>query len=107
MALHELHADVAPVAPVLLVCLEGWVDAGLGGAAAMAALLGQASSEPVATFDGDELIDRRARRPVLRITDGVHQGLTWPEIQLRLGKDAKGNDVLFLVGPEPDFKWRA
>jgi hypothetical protein len=107
MPLYELHGDPAPVAPVLVMCLEGWVDAGLGAAAAMAALLGQSSTEPIATFNSDELIDRRARRPVVRITDGVHEGITWPATQELLGKDANGNDVVFLIGPEPDFKWQA
>jgi hypothetical protein len=105
--LYELQGDPQPVAPVLVMCLEGWVDAGLGAAAALAALLGQSDTEPIATFDSDALIDRRARRPVVRITDGVHEGITWPAIQERLGKDANGNDVVFLIGPEPDFKWQA
>lgn len=105
MALYERHQGPDPLAPVMVICLEGWVDAGLGGAAAMATLLGQTESVPIATFDGDELIDRRARRPMMRVTDGVHQGLTWPAIQLRAGTDANGSDVVFLVGPEPDFKW--
>lgn len=107
MPLYELHSGAEPVAPVMVMCLEGWVDAGLGAAAAMAALLGQSATEPIATFDSDELIDRRARRPIVRITEGVHEGITWPVIQLRHGKDASGNDVVFLVGPEPDFKWQA
>ncbi|HZN14470.1 MAG TPA: PAC2 family protein [Acidimicrobiales bacterium] len=107
MALYERHAGGEFVAPALVMCLEGWVDAGLGGTAAMAALLGQTESDAVATFDGDSLIDRRARRPIVRITEGVHDGLTWPAIQLRAGKDAQGSDVLFLVGPEPDFMWGA
>jgi predicted ATP-grasp superfamily ATP-dependent carboligase len=107
MPLYEIHEQTEPVAPVLVMCLEGWVDAGLGGTAAMAALLAQANSEAYATFDGDELIDRRARRPVVSIIEGVHSGLTWPTVQERIGKDASGNDVLFLVGPEPDFKWNA
>ena len=107
MPLYERHGDVDVVAPVLVMCLEGWVDAGLGAAAAIAAILSQADTEPVVTFDGDELIDRRARRPVVRITDGVHEGLTWSGIQVRAGKDMAGSDVLFLVGPEPDFRWGA
>ena len=107
MPLYERHGEANVVAPALVMCLEGWIDAGLGGAAAMAAIMNQSSSEPIATFDGDELIDRRARRPIVRITEGVHEGLTWPAIQLRAGKDASGSDVLFLVGPEPDFRWAA
>jgi predicted ATP-grasp superfamily ATP-dependent carboligase len=107
MPLYERHVDGDLVAPVLVMQLEGWVDAGLGAAAAMASLLGQTSTEALASFADDELIDRRARRPILRITDGVHEGLTWPTVQFRAGKDADGNDVVFLVGPEPDFRWHA
>lgn len=107
MPLYERHDVPDPVAPVLVMCMDGWVDAGLGGTAALGALLAQTETEPLATFNGDELLDRRARRPVVRITDGVHDGLNWPAIQIRAGNDAGGNDVLFLVGPEPDFRWQA
>jgi proteasome assembly chaperone (PAC2) family protein len=93
--------------PVLVMGLEGWVDAGLGGAAAMAALLGSIETEVVATFDTDLLLDHRSRRPTQRIVDGVLEALTWPELQLRSGTDGAGNDLLFLVGPEPDHQWRA
>jgi predicted ATP-grasp superfamily ATP-dependent carboligase len=61
----------------------------------------------VATFDVDTLLDHRARRPIVRIVDGVNTGLRWPEIQLLGGHDAGGHDLLLLVGPEPDHQWRA
>ena len=92
---------------LLVVTLEGWVDAGLGAAAALAALLGTVPTELVANFDVDTLLDHRARRPVVRIVDGVNSGLMWPEIQLRCGRTEAGRDALFLVGPEPDHQWRA
>lgn len=82
------------------------MDAGLGATSATAALLGAIPTEVLATFDGDELIDQRARRPVLRIVDGLNAGLKWPEIRLLVGEDRAGNDIVFLVGPEPDFHWR-
>ena len=93
--------------PLLIVTLEGWVDAGLGAAAALAAVLGSVPTEVVASFDVDNLLDHRARRPVVRIIDGVNSGLMWPEIQLRSGRTDAGKDLLFLVGPEPDHQWRA
>ena len=93
--------------PLLIVTLEGWVDAGLGAAAALAALLGAVPTDVVASFDVDSLLDHRARRPVVRIVDGVNTGLMWPEIQLRSGRSDRGRDLLFLVGPEPDHQWRA
>ena len=39
--------------PLLIVTLEGWVDAGLGAAAALAAILGSVPTEVVASFDVD------------------------------------------------------
>ena len=93
--------------PVLVLGMEGWVDAGYGASSAVAALLGSLRSDPVVSFDGDQLIDYRSRRPTLRVDDGVTAGLTWNDIALRAGSDASGNDVLLLTGPEPDMRWRA
>lgn len=91
--------------PVLVVCLEGWIDAGLGASTAITTMLNSISTEILATFDTEYFIDQRARRPVARIVDGITTELTWPEIQLRYGRDGDGADILFLVGPEPDFHW--
>ena len=101
---HE-HGDLE--APVVVLGIEWWIDAGLGAGTAVAHLLGAIATEPLASFDGDQLIDFRARRPTVRISDGVSSALSWPEIELRRGKDPTGQDVLVLVGPEPDMRWRA
>ena len=91
--------------PVLVVCLEGWIDAGLGANTAITTMLNSIPTEVLATFDTEYFIDQRARRPMARIVDGITTELTWPEIQLRYGQDGDGADILFLVGPEPDFHW--
>jgi hypothetical protein len=91
--------------PVLVVALEGWIDAGLGANTAMSTLLDTMDTELLATFDTEYFIDQRARRPLARIVDGITTELTWPEIQLRYGTDGDGADVLLLIGPEPDFHW--
>ena len=106
MSLYERHGGRQPDRPVLVVALDGWVDAGLGADGAITSLLAAEPTELLATFDGEALIDQRARRPVAHIVSGVNEGLTWPVIQLRLGTDRAGNDLCYLVGPEPDFKWR-
>jgi predicted ATP-grasp superfamily ATP-dependent carboligase len=98
-------ADPELVEPVLVVSLEGWIDAGLGASTAISTMLNTISTEVLATFDTEYFIDQRARRPLARIVDGVTTELTWPEIQLRYGRDGDGADILFLVGPEPDFHW--
>ena len=105
--IFEVHREPIVQDPVLVVCLEGWVDAGLGATTALAALLGQGDTEPVVTFNGEHFLDQRARRPVARIVNGVTTELTWPRTVVRQGRDAQGHDILYLVGPEPDFHWRA
>jgi hypothetical protein len=105
MTLYERHMDRVLDRPVLVVALEGWVDAGLGADGAISTLLSAGPTELVATFDGESLIDQRARRPVVHISRGVNEGLTWPVIQMRLGQDLVGAEVCYLVGPEPDFRW--
>jgi len=95
-----------PERPVLLVVLDGWVDAGFGAATAIAAILAGMKTEVFATFQGDDLIDQRARRPRLRLDDGVRGNISWPELQVRVGRDRMGAGVALLIGPEPDYRWR-
>lgn len=104
---YTRHGDVTLDAPVLVLGMEGWIDAGLGAGAAMAHLLASAGTEVVATFDTDRFLDFRDRRPVVRIADGLTEGVTWPVIELLAGTDGAGHDILALVGPEPDMAWHA
>ena len=107
MSLYTLHDRPELDQPVLVMAPEGWIDAGLGGGAAVGTLLASIETEVVATFDADDLLDHRARRPTARIVDGVYDDLVWPEIELRAGHDAEGHAVLVVAGPEPDHRWRA
>jgi len=107
MSLYSPLTDRSYRDPVLVMCLEGWIDAGLGAGAALAALLANRESDRVGLWDADELIDHRARRPVLRIVDGVATTLTWPEVELRATVDDDAHDVLVLMGPEPEMRWHA
>ena len=103
--LAAIHSWPALERPVLVVCMDGWIDAGLGASNALAHLLSSMPTELVATFDADELIDYRARRPTLRIVNGVDKDLRWPEIKLQAATNRTGRTVLVLSGPEPDMKW--
>jgi hypothetical protein len=107
MALLERHGTAPPEHPLLVVVLEGWIDAGFAAQTALATLLEQVKTVPYATFDADELIDRRSRRPRLRIDDGVRGPISFGELQLSVGVDRLGSGVAVLSGPEPDYRWRA
>jgi predicted ATP-grasp superfamily ATP-dependent carboligase len=103
--LAKVHTWPAVERPVLVVCMEGWIDAGLAAGNALSHLIGSMPNELVATFDSDELIDYRARRPTLRIVNGVDKDLRWAEIRLHLATNRTGRSVMILNGPEPDMRW--
>jgi proteasome assembly chaperone (PAC2) family protein len=94
-------------APVLVMVLKGWIDAGLGADGAADTLTAHLDRHVVARFDADALLDWRARRPVMRLEDGINTQLTWEETELSWVRDASGNDVLLLLGYEPDHAWLA
>jgi len=92
-------------APVLVMALKGWIDAGLGADAAADVLTAELDLRTVARFDADALLDWRARRPVMRLEDGLNSQVTWDETELSWGRDRAGNDILVLLGNEPDHAW--
>lgn len=92
--------------PVLIVSLDGFIDAGGAAELAVDHLLQQVVTTPIARFDTDELIDRRARRPVMHLVDGVNTGIDDAELDVLAAQDGAGNDLLLLSGPEPDYRWR-
>ncbi len=103
--IREEHADLEQ--PVFVLAMDGWVDAGSGTARARQALLEQLDTHRIGSFDTDALIDYRARRPTMLLTDGVIEALRWPTIEVRYGVDRSGNDVVIIHGPEPDIAWQA
>jgi len=93
--------------PFLVMHLGGWSDAGLAGEGAATFLGERWNTRPIAAFDPDELLDYRARRPVVRLANGIIEQLTWSAIELSVAETAGTRDVVMLTGPEPDFRWQA
>jgi proteasome assembly chaperone (PAC2) family protein len=92
-------------APVLVMALKGWIDAGLGADAAAELLSSELDLRTVARFDADALLDWRARRPLMRLEDGINSRVSWDETELSWARDRAGNDLLVLLGNEPDHAW--
>lgn len=105
--LYRVIGTEAPPTPVLVVALEGWIDAGLAASTAMTTLVESHDLRRYAVFDSEELLDQRARRPHLKIVDGISTDITWPEIELLVGTDRLGSGIALLTGPEPDLRWRS
>jgi len=93
--------------PFLVVHLHGWTDAGLAAQTAAVFLRSRWNATTLGTFDADELIDFRARRPVVRLASGTIEEVSWSPTELLTATPGGERDALLLVGPEPDFRWRA
>jgi predicted ATP-grasp superfamily ATP-dependent carboligase len=93
--------------PVLLVALDGFVDAGEVGQSAVMFLRHRWRADKVAELDGDSFIDYRARRPDVVVDNGRLRRVEWPRIEVFAAELDGPRDVLLLVGPEPDMRWHA
>ena len=104
--LYEVAPDAPALAePVLLVALDGFVDAGNAARLAVASLRDERDERVVATFDIDQLIDYRSRRPPLRFETDRWAGYTAPRLDVVALDDTDGTGYLLLSGPEPDTQW--
>lgn len=107
VSLYDLVREPVLESPILLVCLDGWIDAGGAAQAALQQVIQACSPEPelMIDFDTEELLDYRARRPVMHLVDSINTGLTWPTMQILHGK-IDNRDVMILQGAEPDHRWK-
>ncbi|XVV10612.1 proteasome assembly chaperone family protein [Actinoplanes sp. CA-131856] len=106
---HELYelADDLPELdePVLVQALTGFVDAGSAIQLARESLLDSLESRVIATFDVDQLIDYRSRRPPMIFVEDHWESYEEPTLALHLVRDQLGTEFLLLTGPEPDLQW--
>ncbi|MFI6866786.1 proteasome assembly chaperone family protein [Nocardia sp. NPDC050406] len=91
--------------PVLVHGLEGFTDAGHAVRLATTHLRESLEAELVASFDMDELLDYRSRRPLMMFKTDHFSDYTEPELNLWAVKDTQGTPFLLLAGLEPDLRW--
>jgi proteasome assembly chaperone (PAC2) family protein len=104
--LYEVVPDAPQLDdPVLLVALDGFVDAGNAAKLAVDALLEGHEPQPVVRFDVDQLVDYRSRRPPLRFETDHWAAYSPPELDVVRMTDTAGTPYLLLAGPEPDTQW--
>ena len=90
---------------VLIHALEGFADAGHAVGLAAQHLRESLDSELVATFDADELIDYRSRRPTIEFSGDSFTGVSMPSLLMHAVTDTSGRGFLLLSGSEPDLRW--
>lgn len=92
-------------ASVLVVALEGFIDAGSTQRLLAEHLLDEHESTVVASFDIDQLIDYRGRRPVMVFDRDRWTSYADPSLLLHRVLDRQGVPFLLLTGLEPDYQW--
>ncbi|HEY2204507.1 MAG TPA: PAC2 family protein [Pseudonocardia sp.] len=102
---EEAVVDETPRPRVLLHHLGGYIDAGHAGHLATDHLLTTLQASVVATFDVDQLIDYRSRRPTMTFEGNQWVDYDEPMLALYAMRDLAGTPFLLLAGPEPDVQW--
>lgn len=105
----ETAAELAAATPedglVLLHALRGFIDAGAAGEVATEHLLERFDGRRLVTFDADQLVDYRARRPAMTFDVWRWSEYDEPRLVVDLLHDAAGQPFLLLHGLEPDVQW--
>ena len=93
--------------PVLVAAFEGWNDAGEAATFAARFLAERWDAEPFATIDPEEFFDFTSTRPHVQLDDDGQREITWPTTTLSSASVPDADlDVIFVVGSEPQLKWR-
>ncbi len=92
-------------ASVMIVSLGGFMDAGHTQRLVTDHLLATTEHRVVATFDVDQLLDYRSRRPLMVFDTNRWISYDQPSLELHRVLDRDGTPFLLLAGPEPDFQW--
>ena len=111
--MYELEVPVPAVSqpgkegPTMVVALQGYADAGHAVDQSSAYLLAALDHRPVASFNNDEFIDYRSRRPMTTIDHNSVADVEEINLGIQVVLDANDKPFLLLTGPEPDLRWEA
>jgi hypothetical protein len=92
-------------ASVLVLALGGFIDAGHTQRLLTEHLLDTHESRVIASFDVDQLLDYRGRRPTMVFDRDHWASYADPSLVLHRVTDREGVPFLLLAGPEPDYQW--
>jgi len=92
--------------PVVIAAFEGWNDAGDAASTAVRYLAERWETELVAEIDPEDFFDFTATRPEVRLDDDGLREVVWPSTEIFAGPIPDRGDVVFVLGTEPQLRWR-
>lgn len=93
--------------PTMVVAMHGYADAGQAIESSADHLKAALENRQLASFNSDELIDYRSRRPAVTIDNDRALEVEPMDLGLKVLRDNSGKSFLLLSGPEPDLRWEA
>jgi proteasome assembly chaperone (PAC2) family protein len=93
--------------PVLIAAFAGWNDAAESATTAARVLVEKWSAERFAEIDPEDFYDFTSTRPTVSVGPDYQRNLSWPDNSFFYHADPDlDNDVVVLVGAEPQLKWK-
>src|SRR3954468_15190600 len=91
-----------------LVCFfKGGNAAAESASSALKHLATQWDAQRVGAIDPEEFFDFQVTRPNVRLTEGLTRETEWPGfVSWTAGLPSGDRDVAFLVGSEPNLRWK-
>ncbi len=103
----RVHAQPTLKSPVLLCAFGGWADAASAASGALRYLLLKREGQRIAEFDSDAIYVYTMTRPITMMDGAGGRTLQWPELTwTAIEVPEAPHDLVILVGPEPDLRWR-
>ena len=94
-------------APVLICGFSGWADAASAASGALRYLQIKRPGRRIAGFDADSIYNYTTTRPLTLFDEQGQRRIEWPSLEMTAIEVAEAShDLLVLVGPEPDLRWR-
>jgi proteasome assembly chaperone (PAC2) family protein len=92
--------------PVMIIGLEGWVNAGKVSTFSVKYLIDKLSATKFGEIPVDKYHDYMLYRPAVSVKEGIMQSYTPPKNEFFLSKDGKNKQPLvLLLGHEPHRNW--
>lgn len=91
----------------LLVCFEGWNDAGQAASSAIQFVENAIRAVPLGEIDCEEFYDFTVARPEVQVTEGRAREVEWPHVTFSYGAVDATRELVLGCGVEPHLRWRA
>ena len=89
----------------LVIAMGAFIDAGGTARILGEHLVASSPARVLCTFDIDQLLDYRGRRPPMVFESNRWASYDDPALVVYAMEDRDGSPYYLLVGPEPDFQW--